>query len=68
MHKIKDNYGQTALDWARDLFEFEYCDACGGDIEDHDYCLLLGNWFAKCKLKVSKRGPRITLAGRSKTA
>ena len=40
---------ETAEEWAKRQFEFEYCDECHGDVEDHDYVLLLGNWFAKCK-------------------
>jgi hypothetical protein len=33
----------------RQFFEFEYCPECCGDAEDHDVCLVLGNYFARCK-------------------
>jgi hypothetical protein len=36
-------------EWLRRLFEFEYCPECGGDAEDHEVCLVLGNYFARCK-------------------
>jgi len=36
-------------EWLRRLFEFEYCPECGGDSEDHEVCLVLGNYFARCK-------------------
>ena len=35
--------------WLERLFEFEYCPECGGDAEDHVVCLVLGNYFARCK-------------------
>lgn len=35
--------------WLGRLFEFEYCPECGGDAEDHEVCLVLGNYFARCK-------------------
>ena len=35
--------------WLADLFRYNYCDECGGDIEHHDAIpLILGNWFAQC--------------------
>ena len=36
-------------EWLRRLFEFEFCPECGGDAEDHDVILVLGNYFARCK-------------------
>lgn len=36
-------------EWLRRLFEYEYCAECGGDAEDHEVCLVLGNYFARCK-------------------
>ncbi len=36
-------------EWLRRLFEYEYCPECGGDAEDHEVCLVLGNYFARCK-------------------
>jgi len=37
--------------WLADLFEFEFCLECGGDVEDHDVCLVpgIGNYFARCR-------------------
>lgn len=52
---LVDRDGLTAEQWAEQLFEFEYCSECGGDVEDHDYILLdlgaygSGYWFARCK-------------------
>jgi len=45
--------GQTAQEWADDLFSHEYCAECGGDKEDHDIINFCGNWFAKCKYNVT---------------
>ena len=36
-------------EWLRRLFEYEFCAECGGDAEDHEVCLVLGNYFARCK-------------------
>lgn len=36
-------------EWLRRLFEFETCGECAGDAEDHVLCLVLGNYFARCK-------------------
>ena len=41
--------GQTAEEFADQLFEFEVCAECEKDKEGHTYGLLLGHWFAKCK-------------------
>ena len=41
--------GQTWDEWAAELFEWEFCNECGGDVEDHDPLVFMGNWFAKCK-------------------
>ena len=46
---MKDKNGQTAEEWGKDQFEFEYCAECGGDWDDHDYILILGGWFARCR-------------------
>ncbi len=36
--------------WLEELFEFDYCSECHGDIEDHNVIIdILGNYFAKCK-------------------
>lgn len=50
---IRDVDGLTAEEWAWDHFECESCPECGGDIDDHDYTLVLGHWFAKCKYEFS---------------
>ena len=42
--------GQTWSEWADELFEFEFCENCGGDTEDHLPMLALGHWVAVCKL------------------
>ena len=49
MSEFRDVDGLTAKEWAEQLFEFEYCNECGGDVEDHNYVLLMGHWFAVCK-------------------
>jgi hypothetical protein len=36
-------------EWLQRLFEFEYCEECGGDVEDHFVLCVLGNPFACCK-------------------
>lgn len=35
--------------WLEQQFEFEYCPECGGDADDHDVVLILGNPFAHCR-------------------
>jgi len=55
--ELIDQYGRTGKQFLEDMFECEYCDECGGDIQDHDPIPLnLGyysgykiNWFARCK-------------------
>jgi len=49
-HTIQKLHGQTFEQWAKELFEFEYCYECGGDHYDHEPNTLLGNWFARCKI------------------
>ena len=41
---------QTFEEWVKHIFEFEYCSDCGGDWYDHEPNILLGNWFARCKI------------------
>lgn len=41
--------GQTFEEFARELFECEYCLECGGDVEDHEPWIVNGHWFAHCK-------------------
>lgn len=40
--------GQTWAEWATDLFEFEYCAECGGDVDAHVPLVIMGHWFAQC--------------------
>lgn len=49
LDEMRDVDGLTADEWAEMLFDSEYCGCCSGDVEDHDYILLLGHWFARCK-------------------
>ena len=51
---MKKINGQTADEWATELFEFENCSECHRGKEGHDIVEFMGNWFAKCK-KVSKK-------------
>lgn len=41
--------GETAKEWADNMFRYEYCQECGKDQEDHDIIPFMGNWFARCK-------------------
>ena len=44
-------------DWLTELFEFEYCDECSGDAEDHIPCKgPLGLPFAMCKFSPLEEG------------
>lgn len=54
MKARRDADGLTAYRWAEELFEFEYCAECGGEVRDHTYALLLGHWLARCKAVPSK--------------
>ena len=37
--------------WLESLFEFESCEECGGDAEDHEVCIVpgTGTYFARCR-------------------
>ena len=41
---------ETPGDWLERQFEFEFCDECGGDAEDHEVCIVpgTGTYFARC--------------------
>lgn len=41
---------ETPDEWINKLFEFNFCDVCGGDVEDHEVCLVpgFGTYFARC--------------------
>lgn len=56
MKEIRDTEGRTADEFLAELFEFEYCEECGGDVEDHDPIpMTLGAYsdgvlfFARCR-------------------
>jgi len=49
MSEPTDIDGVTAEEWGKELFEIEYCGECGKDWDEHDYYLVLGHWFAKCR-------------------
>jgi hypothetical protein len=34
--------------WLKELFEYEYCDECGGDAIHHEVCVGPMGWFARC--------------------
>ena len=42
---------ETPEAWIERLFEFNYCDECGGDVDDHEVCVVpgIGNYFARCR-------------------
>ena len=46
-HRVE---GETFTEWANRLFEFEFCENCGGDTEDHFPLLVNEHWVAMCKL------------------
>ncbi len=49
--------GLTAKEWAAPMFEYQYCDECGGDKDDHAYVLILGGrWFAYCLRTMGESG------------
>lgn len=46
---MMDSDGLTWEEWAADLFEFEYCSECDGDVADHLGLMINGHWFAQCQ-------------------
>lgn len=45
-----DANGITAQEFAENMFEFEYCEECNGDADDHLFVIgPFGAWFAFCK-------------------
>ena len=46
--ELIDSDGLTAREWLEHFFEFQRCDNCGHDIEEHTAVPFLGNWFARC--------------------
>lgn len=53
---LADANGRTWEEFVAESFQFEYCEECGGDGEDHLPCLVLGNWFAMCKFTPLEKG------------
>lgn len=54
--------------WLEELFEFEVCSECGGDVEDHAVCVVpgIGTFFARCLgtgLDDDERGPETRSRG-----
>jgi hypothetical protein len=54
MNERKDLMRADVADMIEDMrlmFEFEYCEECGGDFEDHDLMVVpgMGTLFAQCK-------------------
>lgn len=44
------NQHTTPEEWLEELFEFELCECCGGDVSDHDVVLdALGLRHALCR-------------------
>ena len=43
--------GETWYQWAQRMFEFENCAECGKGVRGHLPCVLLGHWFARCKVQ-----------------
>lgn len=41
--------GQTWEEWATELFKYQYCDECGGDVPEHEAQVLPYGFFARCK-------------------
>jgi hypothetical protein len=41
---------ETPETWLEKLFEFTLCEECGGDLDDHQVCLIpgIGTYFARC--------------------
>lgn len=41
-------FGQTWQEFVAELFEYEECSDCGGDVEHHAPAVVFGHWFARC--------------------
>jgi len=55
---MKKINGQTADEWASQLFEFDNCNECHKGKENHDIIEFMGNWFARCK-KMTRKEKRL---------
>lgn len=42
------NLHESPKKWLARLFEFNYCEECGGDVQHHTAVPFMGNWFARC--------------------
>lgn len=36
-------------EWLAEQFEYELCEECGADADEHDAIPFMGNWFARCQ-------------------
>lgn len=55
---VVDDSDRTAEQFLAELFEFEYCDECGGDTPDHVAVLLdLGDYGANWSAICTRNGP-----------
>ena len=55
--------GQTATQWGKEYFEYEYCTECGKDLKDHHIIPFNGNWFAYCLTEHEEVRERINRNG-----
>lgn len=56
MVKLCDASRRTAEEFLQELFEFEFCAECGGDVEDHRVALgPFGLWIAICRFRRVRR-------------
>jgi len=53
---MSGNLNIPPQEWLEKLFEFEYCDECGGDAEHHTALHFMGNWFGRCDYPLDKDG------------
>ena len=51
--------GLTGPEWLEQLFEYEYCDECGKDAEDHQAVPFMGGWFACCLKPEEEEKPTV---------
>ena len=51
---------ETPEEWLENLYEFEFCQECGFDAEDHEVCIVpvTGSYFARC-LRPNEVGPPV---------
>jgi hypothetical protein len=65
---VTDTQGRTAEQFLTELFEYERCGECGGDVADHDVIpVILGEYggpyfFARCKRDAPSEAPSVPVA------